>query len=166
MFEDKISQFHKNFNPDGVLGFEWWGERDDEKYFCTPFNAEIIGWLGVDGIHFCFIPSVCSEMVFAVSPMPCSDHYVQPIARSFNDFLSLIMFCRDAALLESISYTDERHFLEQVQAEKESDCSKREHALIQIQTAYGIEENTEAYRYVRSLQSEFDYGLNALETHD
>lgn len=27
----------------------------DETYFCTPKGAKIIGWAGVDGIHFCLI---------------------------------------------------------------------------------------------------------------
>ena len=27
----------------------------DETYFCTPKGAKVIGWAGVDGIHFCFI---------------------------------------------------------------------------------------------------------------
>ncbi|MEL7654481.1 MAG: hypothetical protein AAGU75_01085 [Bacillota bacterium] len=140
------------------MGFEWQEEHDDERYFCTPLNAQMLGWLGVDGIHFCFIPSISSEMVFVVSPMPCSDYYVQPIARRFNDFLSLLLFCRDATLLESVSYTDEIHFLEQVQIEKNIDYPKLERTLKQIQTAYGIEENTETYDYVRRLQAEFDYG--------
>lgn len=28
---------------------------DDDKYFCTPIGARIIGRAGVDGIHYCFV---------------------------------------------------------------------------------------------------------------
>lgn len=28
---------------------------DAYPYFCTPRGANIFGWVGVDGIHFCFI---------------------------------------------------------------------------------------------------------------
>ena len=58
-------------------------------YYCTPRDAQIIGWAGVDGIHYCTIPKF-GEMVFAVSPMNFGD-CVHPIARSFRDLL-----CRSA----------------------------------------------------------------------
>jgi len=82
--------------PKDVLGLNW--NDSNVVYFCTPVDAEVIGWLGVDGIHFCFIPSISSDMVFVVSPMPCGEHYVEPIARSFQDFLSLVLFCKDDLL--------------------------------------------------------------------
>ena len=28
----------------------------DVTYYCTPRDAAIIGWAGVDGIHYCTIP--------------------------------------------------------------------------------------------------------------
>lgn len=30
---------------------------EEEKYFCTPKGASIMGWEGVDGIHYCRIRS-------------------------------------------------------------------------------------------------------------
>ena len=44
----------------------------DVTYYCTPRDAAIIGWAGVDGIHYCTIPE-CGEMIFAVSPMNVGD---------------------------------------------------------------------------------------------
>lgn len=41
--------------------------NDETLYFCTPKGASLIGWAGVDGIHYCFIRGF-GEMVFAVSP--------------------------------------------------------------------------------------------------
>jgi hypothetical protein len=40
----------------------------DGNHFCTPKGAKVIGWAGVDGIHYCFVRGF-GEMVFAVSPM-------------------------------------------------------------------------------------------------
>ena len=58
-------------------------ERGSEKssYFCTPKGARVIGWAGVDGIHFCFVPGY-GDAVFAVNPMAAGD-YVQVVARNF-----------------------------------------------------------------------------------
>mgnify|MGYP000855212055 FL=1 len=76
MIDNKIFQKFRSLDfPKHTIGLEWNGE--DVAYFCTPVGAEVIGWLAVDGIHFCFIPSINSDMVFAVSPMPCGNHYVK-----------------------------------------------------------------------------------------
>lgn len=104
--ESKLSEVNRMINndifhhfrslhfPKDAIGLEW--SDNDVTYFCTPVGAEIIGWLGADGIHFCFIPSVSSNMVFAVNPMPCGKHYVEPIARNFQEFLSFVIFCKCA----------------------------------------------------------------------
>ena len=68
-----------------LLGIEQ--GNNESLYFCTPKGAKIIGWAGVDGIHFCFIPSISFDMVFVVSPMPCGEHYVEPIARNFLEMI-------------------------------------------------------------------------------
>ena len=36
-----------------ALGVE--RRADNAPYFCTPKGAIILGWAGVDGVHFCFI---------------------------------------------------------------------------------------------------------------
>ena len=70
------------------LGFE--KGTGEETYFCTPKGAKIIGWAGVDGIHYCLIRGF-GDMVFAVSPMNPAPHYVHPLARTFSDFLRLVL---------------------------------------------------------------------------
>ena len=129
----------------------------DVAYFCTPVGAEVIGWLGVDGIHFCFIPSISFDMVFAVSPMPCGEHYVEPIARNFQEFLSLVLFCKDASPLEQICWVSEEQFLELLKLEEGNRDSVQEAALNILCTELGIEVNPNAYQYVKSLQANFDY---------
>ncbi len=57
-------------------------------------------------------------MVFAVSPMPCGEHYVEPIARNFQEFLSLVLFCKGVSPLEQISYIDEGQFSEMLKSEE------------------------------------------------
>ena len=64
--------------------------KDNEpiRYFCTPKAAEILGRAGVDGIHYCRIPRF-GETIFAVSPSNLPGEYVHPIARDFEELLSL-----------------------------------------------------------------------------
>lgn len=139
-----------------TLGLEW-SNNVNMTYFCTPVGAQIIGWPGVDGIHFCFIPSINSDMVFAVSPMPCGEHHVEPIARNFQEFLSLMLFCKSVSPLEQICWMNEKQFLELIQSENDSDWPERDIALKMLRTKLGIGEQSDAYRYVRNLQAEFDY---------
>ena len=107
---DLFHRFRAFSSSMDALGLGWNGS--DVAYFCTPVGAEVIGWVGVDGIHFCFVPSISSSMVFAVSPMPCDEHYVEPIAHNFQEFLSLVLFCKGASPLEQICWMgEERHAL-------------------------------------------------------
>ncbi|RAZ07218.1 hypothetical protein DK853_53380, partial [Klebsiella oxytoca] len=47
---EKFKNLHIDFSS---LGLEQGGSRSD--YFCTPKGAKVIGWEGVDGIHYCFV---------------------------------------------------------------------------------------------------------------
>ena len=138
-----------------AIGLEW--KDSDGTYFCTPVGSEVIGWLGVDGIHFCFIPSISADMVFAVSPMPCGEHNVEPIARNFQDFLSLVLFCKDASLLEQICWMDEGQFSELLKSNEENSWPEKDVALNILRTELGIEIQSSAYHYVKSLQANFNY---------
>ena len=40
---------------------------NEAVYFCTPKGTSIIGWAGVDGIHYCFIRGF-GEMVLQSAP--------------------------------------------------------------------------------------------------
>ena len=80
----------------GAVGLE---QSDTHvTYFCTPKDAGIIGWAGVDGIHYCTIPEF-GDMIFAISPMNFGG-YVHPIARNLEDLLRMLLFCGDMAALE------------------------------------------------------------------
>ena len=74
-------------------------EEPFEPYFCTPKGARVFGRSGVDGIHFCFVRGF-GETVFAVSPMNGREDCVHPVAKSFRDFLRLLLALHDAAAIE------------------------------------------------------------------
>ena len=91
------------------LGIE--RREDNSPYFCTPRGASIIGWAGVDGIHYCFVRGF-GEMVFAVNPTNYDSHYVSPLANSFEDFLRLLLACKDANILEQARRWEPEKFYE------------------------------------------------------
>ena len=90
----KFKQLPINFS---ALGLEQFPSASD--YFCTPKGAKIIGWAGVDGIHYCFIREF-GEMVFAVSPSNLPGDYVHPLANTFEDFLRLMLACHGLDAVE------------------------------------------------------------------
>ena len=74
-------------------------KRDWDGYFCTPKGAEIIGWPGVDGIHYCKV-KMFKDIVFCVNPMGDAGRYVFPVAENFEIFLRLLLTCKDEAYIE------------------------------------------------------------------
>lgn len=123
-------------------------------YFCTPKGASIIGWAGVDGIHYCFIRGF-GEMVFAVSPMNAAPDYVHPLAKDFSDFLRLLLACGDAAVLEQAWMWDEEAFAKFLEenpktAEQENTCAK----LAETMKLAAMER---PWAYIKALQASFDY---------
>ena len=73
----------------------------EDAYFCTPIGARMIGRTGVDGIHFCDVPSTGSDVIFAVSPMS-EMPYVFPVAENLRDFLREICACGSALAVEEL----------------------------------------------------------------
>ena len=104
-----------------ALGLER-GENNN-PYFCTPKGASIIGWTGVDGIHYCFVRGF-GGMVFAVSPMNTAPHFVHPVARTFEDFLRLLLACGEEAALEQAWMWDESEFNQFLQDNPPDDAQK------------------------------------------
>lgn len=132
-----------------VIGLEQ--SDSDVTYYCTPKDANIIGWAGVDGIHYCTIPEF-GEMIFAVSPMNFGD-CVHPIARNFKDLLRMLLFCGDMGALEQCYAWDEEQFKAFLIDYPMTEAQKT--ALGVIQKEFGIEPMEDAFAYVKQLQSEF-----------
>lgn len=145
-------QFLKRGIDLAPLGVE--RRTSNETYFCTPKGASMIGWAGVDGIHYCFIRGF-GEMVFAVSPMNAAPDYVHPIARNFTDFLRLLLACADASALEQAWMWDKdtfEDFLEKnpATAEQEKTCAK-------LSETMKLTAMEQPWVYIKTLQASFDY---------
>lgn len=114
------------------IGLEQGG---DTPYFCTPVGAEYVGWIGCDGVHSVLLPG--DERVFCVDPaMGEEGTYVLPVAADFREFLSFVLYCRDANPLSQIWWMEEprfRQFLTEETAARWPNCeeffAKKETAL-------------------------------------
>ncbi len=58
---------------------------EDFAYFCTPADAEFVGRIGCDGVHFILLPG--DERVFCVDPaMGEEGKYILPVGSDFREF--------------------------------------------------------------------------------
>ena len=125
---------------------------DQTRYFCTPKGAKIIGWPGVDGIHFCFVRGY-RDMVFAISPENLPGEYVHPIAKNFKDFLRLVLACGVDAMEQCWGWTKELFdaFLQENPRPEEEKT-----ALSTIEAAFSLKPMEEPYDYIHEVQVNFD----------
>jgi len=128
--------------------------ENENHYFCTPKDARIIGWAGVDGIHYCFVRGF-AETVFAVSPMNTQSSYVHPVARSFRDFLRLLLACGDAAALEQAYCWEQAQFDAFLQ---DNPLTTEQQAVMDtIREKLSLTPMEQPFAYIKELQTEFDY---------
>ena len=130
-------------------------ERRTENipYSCTPKGASILGWAGVDGIHYCRIRGF-GDMVFAVSPMN-APRFVRPIAENFTSLLRLLLACGDAALLEQAWQWDAAQF-EAARAE-DPQTEEQKSVLQTLAAQFSLEPMPDPWQYVTNLQAAFDF---------
>ena len=143
------------------IGLEWGGEF--VLYFCTPEGAEEVGSIGCDGIQFVLLPG--DEAVYCVDPaMGDVGTYVLPVGRNFREFLSFVLYCRDANPLSQIWWMQEERFRNLLAEDagaswpgSEAYFRKKDAALAVIGETFGL---TPAYPYhqVKALQAAFDPG--------
>ena len=126
--------------------------QENTPYFCTPKNAHVLGWAGVDGIHYCTIPEF-GEMVFAVSPMNLGD-YVHPIARDFRELLCMLLACGDMAALEQC-YAWDREQYEAFLLDFPVTEAQRQ-VLDTLRKELDLEPVADVYGSVKALQRGFD----------
>lgn len=129
------------------------GEKESD-YFCTPVLSKVIGWAGVDGIHFCTTKGF-DEMIFAISPANLPGEYVHPVAKNFEDFLRLILACYDTAAIEQCWFMD-REVFENFRAENQP-TPEAQKCLDEIQKKYKLTPLEDPFAYIQDLQKEFDY---------
>ena len=144
----EILEKNIDLSPFGIF------HRDQNlPYFCTPEGASIFAWTGVDGIHYCFVPGF-GDMVFAVNPMDTPGDYVHPVAKSFSDFLRLLLACGDEAALEqAYGWTQEIFdaFLQDNPITQE-----KQRSLDAIIQQTGLTPMEAPFSYIKNLQAEFD----------
>ncbi|HAX72459.1 MAG TPA: hypothetical protein DCY20_02915 [Firmicutes bacterium] len=143
-----------------VIGLQPCGEED--VYFCTPLDAVLIGALGVDGVHFCFIPSLHQPLdleagcVYAVSPMN-ADKFVYPVASNFIEFLSLVVACRDASPLELVSNTSLETFNEIIISSE--DIPRKVESLNALTSQFELLHIPSPYDLIKSVQEGFNHSI-------
>ncbi len=135
-----------------AFGIERGESRSD--YFCTPKGAKIIGWTGVDGIHYCTIKAL-GETVFAVEPMGYAGRHAFPVAKSFEDFLCLLMACGHEAHIEQAHAWSREQYNKFV---KENPITtKANEQILYLQKEYGLAPIDDPYQYLKTIYDNFDF---------
>ena len=146
---EKFLQSGINLAPVGIQH-----HKDHTSYFCTPKGASILGWAGVDGIHFCFIRKF-GTMVFSVNPMDSAPNYVHPLAKNFADFLRLLLACGHEAALEQAWMWDESQF--ETFLRENPITEEQQQTLSEISEKLKLSPMEQPWAYIKALQSAFDY---------
>lgn len=130
-------------------------ERDPDRptYFCTPRGASLIGWTGVDGVHYSFVRGF-GEMVFAVSPMNGPGEYVHPVAENFEDFLRLLLACGGEAALEQSHAWGQKQFDAFLRDNLPS--AEQQAVLDSIREKMDLAPMEAPFSYIQGLQARFD----------
>lgn len=134
------------------LGIE--RRADNTPYDCTPKGADILGWAGVDGIHFCRVRGFGAR-IFAVSPMNSAPDHIHLIAEDFEHLLRLLLACGDAAALEQAWQWDAAQFAAFLE-EYPPDAAQKD-VLDAIRTGTGLTPLPEPWAYLDGLNRSFDY---------
>lgn len=160
MTRDDLRTFHGLDIDFSSIGLEWGGKF--VHYFCTPVDAEEVGSIGCDGVHFVLLPG--DERVYCVDPsMGDVGTYVLPVASDLREFLSFVLCCHDANPLSQIYWLTEERFQE-FAAEEAADreggnlvelFAAKDAALAVIAETFGIAPE-EPYDKVKALQADFD----------
>ena len=127
---------------------------NDYTYFCTPVGADIFAAPGVDGIHYCMIECF-GELVFAISPSNGVGEFVHPVARSFDDFLRLLLVCDGDAAIEQCWQWSQEQFDKFMGGQEVLPATKQAAERLMEQT--GLEPMELPYKYIRDLQKSFNY---------
>lgn len=138
----------------GLIALEKAGE-DYADFFCYPADARAIGFEGC--IMYCFLGG-CDETVFACNPESCTDIYVYPVARSFDDFMRLILACGSANPVEQIVWMDRERFERHLREEQDLRTAEQKALLALLERELQITAMEDPYEYVKSVQADFDYG--------
>ncbi len=141
-----------------ALGLE---QRELTPYFCTPVGAEPVGDIGCDGVHFVLLPE--DERVFCVDPaMGEEGTYVLPVGENLREFLSFVLYCRDANPISQLWWMDEPRFRDLLREDAEASwpgCeeffAKKGAALAAVAAEFDLAPE-DPYAKVKAMQAAFD----------
>lgn len=152
---DKLFERYQSLDIDGAwIGLE---PGDGCPAFCTPLGARIIGW--DNGIHYCFLEGF-GEMVFCVNPESGCERLVYPLARSFRDFLRLILAAGNTNTLQQIICWDRESYNTFVNSPNEQASFARpqvQQALETLCKGMGLTPLESPFDYIKALQQDFPY---------
>ncbi len=133
------------------LGFLPGEERS--LYLDTPKGANVIGWAGVDGVHYCFVKGL-GDMVFAVHPL--GEPNVVPIAENFTTLLRLLLSCGHMAVIDQAHLFGSPEQFAAFQADNPVTPEAIE-AMENIRERFGLTPLEEPYAYLCRLRESFDF---------
>ena len=161
MTRDDLKRFRAlDIDFGSISLFQDWA--DDFAYFCTPTDAEYVGRIGCDGVHFVLLPG--DERVFCVDPaMGEVGKFVLPVGSDFREFLSFVLCCQDANPLSQIWWLTQERFQEfssedaaaRQKGENAALFAKKDAALALIAGEFSLTP-VEPFERVKALQAEFD----------
>ena len=130
-------------------------------YFCTPVGAEPVGDIGCDGVHFVLLPG--DERVFCVDPsMGEIGTFVLPVGEDLRQFLSFVLYCRDANPISQIWWMTGERFRDLLREDAaaswpgcEAFFAKKDAALSAVAAAFGLAPE-DPFEKVKALQAAFD----------
>ena len=133
----------------------------DFSYFCTPADAEYAGRIGCDGVHFVLLPE--DERVFCVDPaMGKEGKFVLPVGGDLQEFLSFVLYSRDANPLSQIWWMDEEKYRQLLQEDAENTWpgsetffERKDAALAEITREFNLTP-VDPFGKVKALQAGFD----------
>lgn len=123
-------------------------------YFCTPKGAVILGWTGVDGIHYCTVKGF-GKTVFAVDPYADPLKHAFPVAGDFETFLRLLITCGQEATLEQAHRWTREEF--EKYCKENPPTNEQKTAAIVLQNTYGLTPLDDPYTYLKEIADTFDY---------
>lgn len=149
--------YHKYQPQYASLGLYYENAKSAIKYFCTPKGANVFASMGVGGVHFCTI-SKQGEKIFVVSPEPCSERYVFPVANDINEFFQLIVALSGTQLIDQIPMFNKEQFEKIREEHILNNGNDISNDITDLINKFNIVDNkSSAYDIVMKLYNNFDY---------
>ncbi len=127
---------------------------DESGSVYTPAGGRIVAWAVDSKVHFCQVEGF-GGMVFAVDPTATPGDCVRPVARTLEDFIGLILICKDAALILGAHQWSRSLFRQRLAAITMD--HKTRSVLRALENTYHPPVISDPYSYIADVQQGFDY---------